>query len=265
VLDLALEQVGDRLDAAVRVPRKPARYCSGSSPRKSSSIRNGSKSPTSEKPNARFRCTPALGSGLFDPFLMLDDFRGDDPEQYRAGLPVAPAPRHRDDHLPARGRGRARRQHGEQGRHRPRLRAVDDRRQRHHPPGDARGDERGRMGGFQLWANLPASDKMRDARATAASSRGRPGSSRTLTRPCGARRHRGRGLRSREDIGDRTRVPGCHPTAGRRLTHPNDAGSHRVRVRLRGSACFGETPTGAAADGACFGNGSVVLSAMANP
>ena len=50
----------------------------------------------------------AFGNGdeiLFDPFLMLDDFRGDDPAIYRRRLPLAPAPRHRDHHLHDRGRG----------------------------------------------------------------------------------------------------------------------------------------------------------------
>ena len=37
---------------------------------------------------------------------------------------------------------------------------MDDRRQRHPASGDAEGDARGRMHGFQLWANLPASQKM---------------------------------------------------------------------------------------------------------
>ena len=55
------------------------------------------------------------------------------------GLPVAPAPRHRDDHLRAGGNRGARRQHGEPRRHRRRRRPVDDRGQRHHPPGDAQG------------------------------------------------------------------------------------------------------------------------------
>ena len=77
---------------------------------------------------------------------MLDDFRSDDPGRLPGRLPLAPAPRHRDDHLHARGRGRARRQPGQRGRHRPRRRAVDDRRQRHHPPGDAEGRPDGAHG-----------------------------------------------------------------------------------------------------------------------
>jgi redox-sensitive bicupin YhaK (pirin superfamily) len=100
----------------------------------------------------------------FDPFLMLDDFRSDDPEAYRRGFPWHP---HRGietityilegevDHGDSMGNS------GTIG------------------PGDVqwmtagsgiihqempRGDARGRMGGFQLWANLPAVQKMIDPR-----------------------------------------------------------------------------------------------------
>jgi quercetin 2,3-dioxygenase len=109
----------------------------------------------------------AFGFGqeeLFDPFLMLDDFRGDDPAQYEAGFPWHP---HRGietitymlegevDHGDSMGNS------GTIG------------------PGDVqwmtagsgvihqempRGDARKRMGGFQLWANLPAAQKMIDPR-----------------------------------------------------------------------------------------------------
>jgi redox-sensitive bicupin YhaK (pirin superfamily) len=109
----------------------------------------------------------AFGFGredLFDPFLMLDDFRGDHPSQYEAGFPWHP---HRGietityviegevDHADSMGNA------GTIG------------------PGDVqwmtagsgiihqempRGDINGRMGGFQLWANLPANQKMIDPR-----------------------------------------------------------------------------------------------------
>ena len=96
----------------------------------------------------------------FDPFLLLDDFRNDSPEDYRAGFPWHP---HRGietityvlsgtvDHGDSLGNS------GAIG------------------PGDVQwmtagsgiihqemphGDERGRMHGFQLWANLPSSLKM---------------------------------------------------------------------------------------------------------
>ena len=111
--------------------------------------------------------TRAFGFGkenLFDPFLLLDDFRGDDPARYEAGFPWHP---HRGietityvlagevDHRDSMGNA------GRIG------------------PGDVQwmtagsgiiheemphGDGRRRMGGFQLWANLPADLKMMDPR-----------------------------------------------------------------------------------------------------
>jgi hypothetical protein len=121
--------------------------------------------PTREGAGVQLR--RAFGHGqenLFDPFLMLDDFRGDHPSQYEAGFPWHP---HRGietityilegevDHGDSMGNS------GTIG------------------PGDVqwmtagsgivhqempRGDARGRMGGFQLWANLPAPHKMIDPR-----------------------------------------------------------------------------------------------------
>ena len=121
--------------------------------------------PTIEGAGVQLR--RAFGHGqedLFDPFLMLDDFRGDHPSQYEAGFPLHP---HRGietityilegevDHGDSMGNS------GTIG------------------PGDVqwmtagsgiihqempRGDARGRMGGFQLWANLPAIQKMIDPR-----------------------------------------------------------------------------------------------------
>jgi quercetin 2,3-dioxygenase len=100
----------------------------------------------------------------FDPFLLLDDFRGDDPLDYLKGFPWHP---HRGietityvlagevDHSDSLGN-----------------RGVI-------APGDVqwmtagsgiihqempKGDDQGRMYGFQLWANLPASHKMMEPR-----------------------------------------------------------------------------------------------------
>ncbi len=99
-----------------------------------------------------------------DPFLLLDDFRSDDPSKYLPGFPWHP---HRGietityvlygdvEHGDSMGNK------GDIG------------------PGDVqwmtagsgiihqempKGDAKGRMGGFQLWANLPASHKMMDPR-----------------------------------------------------------------------------------------------------
>jgi hypothetical protein len=101
---------------------------------------------------------------LFDPFLMLDDFRGDRPDQYIKGFPWHP---HRGiETITYMLHGEV--DHGDSLGNKGVIR-----------PGDVqwmtagsgivhqempRGDAGGRMGGFQLWANLPAAQKMIDPR-----------------------------------------------------------------------------------------------------
>jgi quercetin 2,3-dioxygenase len=99
-------------------------------------------------------------SPLYDPFLLLDDFRGDKPEDYIEGFPWHP---HRGIET---------------------ITYILDGKVEHGDslgnsgvigPGDVQwmtagsgiihqempqGDPHGSMGGFQLWANLPAADKM---------------------------------------------------------------------------------------------------------
>jgi quercetin 2,3-dioxygenase len=121
--------------------------------------------PTMEGAGVRLRRAFGFGdTATTDPFLLLDDFRGDDPHDYIAGFPWHP---HRGietityilegtvEHGDSMGNA------GVIG------------------PGDAqwmtagsgiihqempKPGPRGRMGGFQLWANLPASNKMMDPR-----------------------------------------------------------------------------------------------------
>ncbi len=97
---------------------------------------------------------------LFDPFLLLDDFRGERPEEYTAGFPWHP---HRGiETITYMLAGSV--EHGDSLGNRGVIR-----------PGEVqwmtagsgivhqempKPDEHGRMGGFQLWANLPASRKM---------------------------------------------------------------------------------------------------------
>lgn len=97
---------------------------------------------------------------LFDPFLLLDDFRSGDPEDYRKGFPWHP---HRGiETITYMLEGQV--EHGDSLGNRGVIR-----------PGGLQwmtagsgiihqempeGDWHGRMGGFQLWANLPASQKM---------------------------------------------------------------------------------------------------------
>ena len=100
----------------------------------------------------------------FDPFLLLDDFRQDDPARYLLGFPWHP---HRGiETITYMLRGRA--EHGDSLGNAGVI-----------GPGEVqwmtagggiihqempKGGEDGRMGGFQLWANLPASHKMMDPR-----------------------------------------------------------------------------------------------------
>lgn len=101
---------------------------------------------------------------LFDPFLLLDDFRGDKPEQYIKGFPWHP--RRGIETITYMLDGEV--AHGDSLVNQGLIR-----------PGDIqwmtagsgiihqempRGDARGRMGGFQLWTNLPAAQKMMDPR-----------------------------------------------------------------------------------------------------
>jgi redox-sensitive bicupin YhaK (pirin superfamily) len=99
-----------------------------------------------------------------DPFLLLDDFRGDNPRDYLAGFPWHP---HRGiETITYMLDGEV--EHGD---------SLGNSGVIH--PGDVqwmtagsgiihqempKGNASGRMGGFQLWANLPASNKMMDPR-----------------------------------------------------------------------------------------------------
>lgn len=99
-----------------------------------------------------------------DPFLLLDDFRSDDPERYLAGFPWHP---HRGiETITYVLEGSV--EHGDSMGNRGVIGLGDVQWMtagsgivhQEMPKGDARG----RMGGFQLWANLPASRKMMDPR-----------------------------------------------------------------------------------------------------
>ena len=117
--------------------------------------------PTIEGAGVRLR--RAFGFGAteeFDPFLLLDDFRNDRPEDYRAGFPwhphrgietityvLAGTVEHKDSlgNAGALGAGDVQWMTAGRGILHQEM-----------PQGDARG----RMHGFQLWANLPSSHKM---------------------------------------------------------------------------------------------------------
>src|SRR5690242_830152 len=117
--------------------------------------------PTMEGAGVKLRRAFGFGATSdFDPFLLLDDFRNDRPEDYLAGFPWHP---HRGiETITYVLAGTV--AHGDSLGNRGNLRAGDV---QWMTAGSGilhqempKGDPRGRMHGFQLWANLPASLKM---------------------------------------------------------------------------------------------------------
>jgi redox-sensitive bicupin YhaK (pirin superfamily) len=100
----------------------------------------------------------------FDPFLLLDDFRSDNPDHYRKGFPWHP---HRGiETITYVLNGDV--EHGDSLGNKGVIRMGDV---QWMTAGSGiihqempKGDEHGRMDGFQLWANLPSQQKMMDPR-----------------------------------------------------------------------------------------------------
>jgi quercetin 2,3-dioxygenase len=121
--------------------------------------------PTIEGAGVKLRRVFGFGDPTeFDPFLMMDDFRGDKPSDYMAGFPWHP---HRGiETITYVLAGSV--DHGDSLGNRGALGAGDVQwmtagsgiLHQEMPKGDAQG----RMHGFQLWANLPSSLKMTDPR-----------------------------------------------------------------------------------------------------
>jgi redox-sensitive bicupin YhaK (pirin superfamily) len=117
--------------------------------------------PTVEGAGVKLRRAFGFGdTAEFDPFLLLDDFRNDRPDDYRAGFPWHP---HRGiETITYVLAGTV--DHGDSLGNRGKLGAGDvqwmtaGRGILHQEM--PQGDPQGRMHGFQLWANLPASLKM---------------------------------------------------------------------------------------------------------
>jgi redox-sensitive bicupin YhaK (pirin superfamily) len=100
----------------------------------------------------------------FDPFLLLDDFRSDDPKHYLKGFPWHP---HRGIETITYMLG-GKVEHGDSMGNKGVIGSGDV---QWMTAGSGiihqempKGDEKGYMGGFQLWANLPASHKMMNPR-----------------------------------------------------------------------------------------------------
>ena len=118
-------------------------------------------SPTLEGAGVHLRRAFGFGeTGDFDPFLLLDDFRNDRPEDYRAGFPWHP---HRGIETITYVLAGAV-EHGDSLGNKGKMGAGDV---QWMTAGSGimhqempHSDERGRMHGFQLWANLPSSLKM---------------------------------------------------------------------------------------------------------
>ena len=121
--------------------------------------------PTMEGAGVKLRRVFGFGDpSEFDPFLMMDDFRGDRPSDYSAGFPWHP---HRGiETITYVLAGSV--DHGDSLGNRGALGAGDVQwmtagsgiLHQEMPKGDAQG----RMHGFQLWANLPSSLKMTNPR-----------------------------------------------------------------------------------------------------
>jgi redox-sensitive bicupin YhaK (pirin superfamily) len=120
-----------------------------------------SSKPTIEGAGVRLRRAFGFGDTTeFDPFLLLDDFRNDRPEEYRAGFPWHP---HRGIETITYVLAGAV-EHGDSLGNRGSLGTGDvqwmtaGRGIMHQEM--PQGDTQGRMHGFQLWSNLPSSLKM---------------------------------------------------------------------------------------------------------
>jgi quercetin 2,3-dioxygenase len=121
--------------------------------------------PTIEGAGVRLRRAFGFGeTNEFDPFLLLDDFRSDDPKDYRAGFPWHPHRGMETITYVLAGKVEHRDSLGNSGS----LGAGDVQwmtagsgiLHQEMPQGDADG----RMHGFQLWANLPSALKMTEPR-----------------------------------------------------------------------------------------------------
>ncbi|KAB2890999.1 MAG: pirin family protein [Desulfobulbaceae bacterium] len=117
--------------------------------------------PTLEGAGVHLRRAFGFGdTALFDPFLLFDDFRSDHPDQYLKGFPWHP---HRGiETITYVLAGDV--EHGDSLGNRGTISSGDV---QWMTAGSGiihqempKGDERGRMHGFQLWCNLPAAEKM---------------------------------------------------------------------------------------------------------
>ena len=193
--------------------------------------------PTMEGAGVKLRRAFGFGDTTeFDPFLLLDDFRNDRPEDYLAGFPWHP---HRGiETITYVLAGTV--DHGDSLGNQGALGAGDvqwmtaGRGILHQEM--PQGDPHGRMHGFQLWANLPSSLKMTAPRYQDIKAARDPRESSTTTAPgcgssaasSGASRARSRASRPTRAISTSAVPPGRRKTLAGRDRAP------RLRLRLRG-------------------------------
>jgi redox-sensitive bicupin YhaK (pirin superfamily) len=211
--------------------------------------------PTLEGAGVHLRRAFGLGQEqLFDPFLMLDDFRGDDPALYEAGFPWHP---HRGietityvlegevDHGDSIGNAGTIGVGDVQW-----MTAGSGIIHQEMPHGDARGH----MGGFQLWANLPATHKMIEPRYCGIESREIPvaESPGALVRViCGSV---GDSTGPARDIVIEPEYLDVTLDAGTVWTHPTSLGHTVFAYLFGGEARFGES-----GEWILAGHGTIVL------
>lgn len=175
----------------------------------------------------------------FDPFLLLDDFRSDDPQHYIQGFPWHP---HRGiETITYVLRGNV--EHGDNMGNKGVIGAGDV---QWMTAGSGiihqempKGDEVGRMGGFQLWANLPASHKMMDPRYREVKSHQIPeiaaGDGVTIKIICGEAK--GTQGPVRDIVTDPTYLDVTVP-ARTEFLHPTRPGHTVFAYVIEGKACF---------------------------
>jgi len=211
--------------------------------------------PTMEGAGVSLRRAFGFGNEhLFDPFLMLDDFRGDDPAKYSAGFPWHP---HRGietityvvdgevEHSDSLGNSGSISTGDVQW-----MTAGSGIIHQEMPTGDSAG----KMGGFQLWANLPASHKMIDPRYCGILSEEIP---EVVTEGALVRVICGTVAETTSPVADIVSEPeylDVAVVANRTWTHATTLGHTVFAYLFEGSACFGDET-----EAVCAENGTVVL------
>jgi len=211
--------------------------------------------PTMEGAGVSLRRAFGFGNEqLFDPFLMLDDFRGDDPAKYSAGFPWHP---HRGietityvvdgevEHSDSLGNSGSISTGDVQW-----MTAGSGIIHQEMPTGDSAG----KMGGFQLWANLPASHKMIDPRYCGILSEEIP---EVVTEGALVRVICGTVAETTGPVADIISEPeylDVAVVATRTWTHATTLGHTVFAYLFEGSACFGDET-----EAVCAENGTVVL------